>query len=174
MRYSPLGKSLTRLGLSTLVLIGPLCLHRGRWKEWIIFAIVPIMIACLEFIFPLFSQRGKGNYLEKLKAQEEIEESYSTIYDLLGDKGLLITGLLLIALTTSFTAGRASAYDGERYLIANTSPKTVILRIYGENMICSPFDEKTKEVEKKFKVLRIGNDPNLTLSLEKIGPLISK
>ncbi len=80
---------------------------------------------------------------------------------------------LLFLLITCFFAGRDRASTNPDFLIASTLPETVVLAIYGENMICAPFDRTTKQVARDFSVLRIGDDPELSLRLERVGPLHS-
>jgi hypothetical protein len=67
--------------------------------------------------------------------------------------------------------GAANAGRQTEFLVSHSSPQTIILRIYGDNLIGAPFDEKTKSVKSSFFVFKITSDYQKELSLEKVGPL---
>ena len=57
------------------------------------------------------------------------------------------------------------------FLVASTKPETVVLRIYGDRMICASFNRITRQVEPNFVLLKVAEDPRLRLRLEPVGPL---
>ena len=145
-------------------------------------AIIGLMIGWLisiffEFIFPLLTQRGKGSYQEKLVAQDELDARTrgSDLYGLLarrfgvGPYNLVLS--LLMALVVIYFAGQSEAMRQSRYLVTSTSPEMVVLRIYGDKMICAPIDRDSGEIEPRFTVLKVADDPELVLQLEEVGPL---
>ena len=85
-----------------------------------------------------------------------------------------ITLALLIVLGLGFFFGRTDALHHQEFLVANTTPETVVLKIYGENIVTAPFNRATKSVYKSFNILKLGHDKNLTLTLQNIGPLNSE
>jgi len=50
----------------------------------------------------------------------------------------------------------------------------VVLRIYGDKMVCAPFDRSNGEVERSFVILKVAEDPDLVLHIDKVGPLNPK
>jgi len=72
-----------------------------------------------------------------------------------------------------YSAGRAHALKQTEYLFPSTYEQSVVLRIYGDNMICAPVDRDKKEVQRSFFVLNVSGATPPTLKLEKIGPLKS-
>lgn len=66
--------------------------------------------------------------------------------------------------------GRAKAKRTQYFLVTNDPQPKVVLRIYGDRIICANFDINSKKVESVFTVLNV-EDPTRTLSLQKIGPL---
>ena len=79
--------------------------------------------------------------------------------------------ILWLLLVISNNAGDAAALKQEEFLVANTSPEMVVLRIYGDHLICAPFDRATKEAQRSYSVLNVADDPQLMVRLEKVGPL---
>jgi hypothetical protein len=65
----------------------------------------------------------------------------------------LVGGLLLAA-----GVGYLDASQEITFLVTNTSPEMVVLRIYGDTLICTPFDRNTKILDTSFVVLKIPED----------------
>ena len=130
----------------------------------------------LQFVFPLIVQRGK-TYVEKLEAQEDTErqvvDSYAIMQRKFGNESLLIILLFLGGMTTALSAGTAEAIRQEEFLVTNTKPELVVLRIYGDNLICVPFNRATGEIEQSFSVMKNTGETGLVLHLEKLGQLHS-
>lgn len=145
-----------------------------NWKLWLPFVIMLIVFIFFQFIFPLIVQRG-GKYTDKLKAQEETEEQFTDAFVIMrrrfGNSSLIIILVLLLGIVVAESAGIADAINQREFLVTNTNPEMVVLRVYGDNLICAPFDRNTGEVKQSFTVLKIADDANLGLSLENIGPL---
>jgi hypothetical protein len=110
-----------------------------------------------------------------LEAQEKIDSQVMDIFGLIrikfGNETLVIITVFLLGLYIALSAGKAEATKQEEFLVTNTKPELVVLRIYGDNLICAPFDRKTGEVEESFSVLKNTGDPNLSLRFEKLGNL---
>jgi hypothetical protein len=153
-------------------------LYGSYWREWIGSVVVTMLFALFWYGFPLLTQRDKKGYRKKLEADEEAERQVKTPFDhairlIGGRKALIIILFLILLLDVSHHAGHAAALKQEEFLVANTSPEMVVLRIYGDHLICAPFDRATKEVQRSFIVLKVADNPQLMLRLEKVGPLRS-
>lgn len=84
----------------------------------------------------------------------------------------LITLLLILAISLGFFFGRSSAHNKSEYLTTMYQGKDlIVLRVYQDNIITSPFDRTQKTMGKAFHIFKVGARPNLLLTLEKIGPL---
>jgi hypothetical protein len=85
---------------------------------------------------------------------------------------LLLSLVFLVSIINlMWPIGRMEASSKEEFPVIGGSPEMVILRIYGDKLICAPFDRATKEVKRVYVILKIADDLNLKLSLEKVGPL---
>ncbi|MCJ7497382.1 MAG: hypothetical protein MUO78_04525, partial [candidate division Zixibacteria bacterium] len=105
------------------------------------------------------------------KIESKVKGIVEYILPFVGRGGLIAILSLFLVLIFSWEAGRSRALKQDEFLILKASPELVVLRIYGENLICAPFDRTTKEVKKTISIFKIGDDPDLKLSLEKVGPL---
>jgi hypothetical protein len=153
-----------------IILFGPM-----GWKYWVWAVIIVVAYATFDLIFPLVTQRDKKGYIEKLRAQEDREKKVKGILDIVPIRhrlGIyLMLALLVFGIIIAEQMGKAEAFKQTEFLVTNTSQEMVVLRIYGDNLICVPFSRNTNEVEKKFAVIKMADTPNLSLNLEKIGPL---
>ncbi len=140
---------------------------------------VVIFIALLEFVMPLLSRRNVSGYVNKLVAQEEFDqefdESHPDIFGLIkrhyGWRLLLIILGVFLSTVLAEQAGLARAVNQSKFLVLDTSPEMVVLRVYGDRMIAAPFNRKTQEVESKFVIKVLGEDNNLVISPEDVGSL---
>ena len=152
------------------------------WREWI-YLLYPLGWFCLVFfLLPLITQRDKKSYAEKLNAnierERELERVQPSLTRLLvprsGNVGQIVLWVVFCAWMLGeafYTCGRASALKKKEFYVVNQRPACVVLKIYGENLICAAFDKKKKRIEKNFVVLKVGTDTKIQLRLDKIGPL---
>ena len=147
-----------------------------NWRQWIFFLVLLAVVIFLQLVFPLITQRG-GKYIDKLEAQDRVEaqftDSYVIIRNRFGNDFLLILLILILGSLIAQTAGTAEAVNQKEFLVTNTTPEMVVLRIYGDNMICVPFNRSTGEIKQSFTILKTTGEPGLVLKLESIGQLHS-
>ena len=82
-------------------------------------------------------------------------------------RGSLISFIFLAA----FFGGKGDARSQTEFLVPSKYPDVVVLRIYGDNLVCAKFDKETKEVTSRVFILRADVDPEIILVLSDIGPL---
>jgi len=147
-----------------------------NWEQLLPIIIIVFLIVLLQLVLPLIKQKS-GKYIDKLEAYEKeraadlFVDAAVVVRDRFGNAPIIIVLIFLFGITIAGTAGRSEAIKQEEFLVTNTTPEMVVLRIYGDNMICVPFDRITGEIEKDFTVLKITDDSDLVLKLENIGQL---
>ena len=147
----------------------------SNWRILVVYICLMIAFAFIELVMPMIVHRKKGSYLEKLEAQHERDRKEVTLIDIivkrLGQGSFFIFLALLIGISFSENAGKEQATSQTDFLVTSTSPELVVLRIYGDNMICAPFNRDTKEVQTRFTIIKMADDSKLAFNLEKVGPL---
>jgi len=152
------------------LIVGPSRYHYSYKKE------TPI-----DFVFPIYSEyKVKINSDTKKNAlQEEVNidiHPYRKEPETEGrveiKSNIIVIALLIMLSIISSAIGIVQAVTKEEYYVVNTSPEMVVLRIYGERIICAPFNRISKKIYKNFVIKSI-NDFGLVMTLEKIGPLSS-
>lgn len=86
----------------------------------------------------------------------------------------MITFIVLLALTLGFFFGKNDAQKKVEFLVINSDPEQVVLKIYNNKLITAPFNRKSKTIERKFLIGKVGTDPHLVYTLENVGPLIPR
>lgn len=179
-RLKNFGPIRRRLSLCGLVLIFFGCfsaLFPPLRDAWPILVYFLVLLIFTQFVTPLIAQRKIPGYISKLEAQDRIERETPVLLDYFIKRvGITIVFLgILIALflSTMFFVGYNTAMRQTDFLVPSTHEDLVVLRIYGDNLICAPFDIKTREVDKTFLVIKLDDEPRPQLRLVRLGPLTS-
>lgn len=88
--------------------------------------------------------------------------------------GAKLTGIILtVAVGTllSGVLGASAALKQEAFLVPSSHPNRVVLRQYGDKLICAAVDFEKRIVIPDFIVLTLGADPNTRFELKPVGPL---
>ncbi len=136
--------------------------------------VVWIVMLILQFVFPLISQRDEASYAKKLAAQAELQRSgiVGSLARRFRQPYLLIYYLGL-ALFVTFYAGQASAFRQRDFLVANTNPECIVLRIYGEKAVCAHFNKNTKQVFAEFIILNLAEANAQEFTIKSLGPVVA-
>jgi hypothetical protein len=130
-----------------------------------------------QFVAPLITQKQIPGYISKLEAQDRVERETPLLLDYVVKRaGITIVSLgILVAmfLCAMFLLGYSTAERQTDFLVPSTHQDSVVLRIYGDNLVCAPFDIKTKEVDKTFFIIKLDDEPRPQLRLVRLGPLTS-
>jgi len=80
--------------------------------------------------------------------------------------------LLFILISGAYIYGYRKAMGQKLFLIRETTPEQVVLRIYGDKLITAPFDKQNKEVRYGyFYITKMGDEPNILIKFDVVGPL---
>ncbi len=80
--------------------------------------------------------------------------------------------IFTLALLITYGRGHARAVNQSDFLVPSAYPEMVVLRIYGDKMICAKYSKDTKLVQRSFAIIEQSQTPYMELKYEKIGPLI--
>jgi hypothetical protein len=144
--------------------------------EELIYAIVFVVVLFIAlFIMPIFdkSARKKKGYRKKLKAYDKTRtEIKEPLLRHFGLKEALLIILLVGSLLFSYLEGRAQAINQDEFYIPSTHTNSVVLRIYGDSIICAPVASKARgEIERAFFILKTNDEPRPLLISTRTGRL---
>lgn len=158
----------------SLIILVIVIIFWGLWLELISVAVLFLFFVFFIFVFPLITQR-KGSYLEKLEAQRRVDSQFKTIEDylisFLGIRNIIMLMLVVLVVMFSYIAGIAQAKKQTEFMVPSTYPNSVVLRVYGDNMICAPFNRTDNTTQKRFFIIEMGDSSTPLLNVEKVGPL---
>ena len=131
------------------------------WERAWPFLFVFVMIGIPEFILPLFTQKDKKTYSEKIEADwdsewrlRESKDAFSwRLLRLVGHKNIVLVINIFIVAQLVQTAGEVMASRQMRFFTMSGAPEKVVLRIYDDKFICTYFDRKTKTVGRDISIL---------------------
>lgn len=157
-------------------------LARQQWDYvWPGILILFLFLVWLYFVAPIRAFKDVSGYRNKLKAQDEKDRKtralLSWLADFIGWSSTLILLVAVFVLVLSFLVGDSTARDQEYFFVPSTNQQSVILRIYGDKLICTPIigknDKDQFEVTRNFFVLRL-DEPKLNITLVKLSKLIPR
>lgn len=131
-----------------------------------------IVLALMLFLLPLSdpgARKIKG-YRNQLEAYDDPSRKRELPFlKLLDLRTIVIFFLFLGAYGGAYLDGRAQALNQEEFLVPSTYPDSIVLRIYGDDMICAPLDPRSKVVEQTYFMLKASDSPKPTFTLTHTG-----
>jgi hypothetical protein len=85
-----------------------------------------------------------------------------------GPSGIALFALVVMGLSYAFGFGQAT--ERERFWVSQTSPKYLLLRVYGDHAVVAGFDRQRRVLLSDYRVLPLA-DTTVSYRLERVGPL---
>ena len=174
-RWGPRKRRFVMLSLFFVIYIAFAISYPPALHEWYWMFPLFLYFVFLFFVGPLFTQRGTPGYLQKLSAQDEIDRQSPSPLDYLAKRiGWGLLGVLLMMLpllSLPYFSGEVAAMTQEYFWVPSTNQNSVVLRVYGDNLICAQLDKQSNKLNGSFFILRLDDDPRPVLTLQKVGPL---
>jgi hypothetical protein len=168
---------------SPLVVILQVALAASQTPWWV-FGLVIVMLVMtplvvFEFVVPLYTQKDKPTFLEKVKANREAcraqfikrRNEKRPFYTVFTDDPLFVGALLLCVLVVPPMVGNSRARTQVDFLVMCDQPDVAIARIYSNTAIGVRFERGCKSAQPEIIVLDLKGSPNRAMRWEKIGPL---
>lgn len=172
--------NIKRLGLIAmlpsifLLLVTILMYGFAHWREWL-WLLVIVVVSFLINIPTLMRKEYIDDKTEILDVPEGKSNNFWSLFLFNRLKSspevYLLAILLIVGIYFSYSLGKSQALRETSYLVVNTEPESVVLRIYGDKMLCSPVNKKTRELSNKLLIFKVSDNRNIVFSRENIGPL---
>jgi hypothetical protein len=133
-----------------------------------------LYFAILDFLGPCWTQRSIKGYRNRLDAQDKRDAEVMgkiTFLGKIGRAGATLIVFIILLLGLSYLDGRDNAVTQEEFLVPSTYQESAVLRVYGDRLVCAPLDREKHQVSREFFFINIGDNPNLILTPQIIGPL---
>ncbi|MEA3490148.1 MAG: hypothetical protein U9R44_07440 [Candidatus Omnitrophota bacterium] len=160
------------------LLMGYSLLYGWSTETRVVIALI-LGLGFIEFIVPLITQGDKKCYEDKLEAEEgaswefrEKRGAFSVrLVKIFGQKYIMFILNVVILIVFTRLLGQIYASRTETFPVPLKSPDSVVLRIYGDKLICAKFNRKEKTIEPVFSIYNTTDPLRQELRLEKVGPL---
>ncbi len=130
-----------------------------------------------QFLLPLITQTNIAGYINKLEALDQMDRETTGLLDYFAKRAgraFIFFGIaVLLFLGSMFLTGYQTALTQTDFLVPSTNEDLVVLRIYGDNLVCAHYDIETKKAYKTFIVIKSDDEPRPILRLVRLGPLVS-
>ncbi len=141
--------------------------------SWLIFLII-----LLFYVIPIFTYRKEKGYINKIKASWN-DEAPAIGRSLVGKLHSKFGYFRVVSLVTilfmvpflSYNVGVSEAKRKSNFLVFQEESEYVVLKIYGDIMVCAQFQRTERKIVQNFVLKKIGETPALRLRLERVGPL---
>jgi len=133
-----------------------------------------LYFVAVDYLVPLWTQRSIKRYRDKLEAQDKRDSEFFRNFGFVrsvGKVGVTIVMAAFLLFMISYSDGQSSALKQEEFLIPSTSQQLVVLKAYGDILVCAPIDMQKHQVRRVFSLIKIGEEPTLTLTPRRVGPL---
>lgn len=133
-----------------------------------------VALAVFLFLIPIFTKDAKEavGYRNKLAAYDELQrKSEAPFFKRVGLKELVLFIFLIGIFPFSYLGGRATAINQDEFYVPSTYPNSVVLRIYGDRLICAQLNKERREVERTYFILRTNDEPRPMLIATNTGRL---
>lgn len=151
----------------------------GRPKAFYIMVIsfiaFEIIFAWVGFLRGRIKKTGKQIENNESKKENEHGELITrpsfVIMNKLGQKWLLILFVIFILMSSAYDLGKLDAKGQSNFLVIDAPQPAIVLRIYGDRLICieGPFTTEKEKID--FTILNLANLPKLSMRWEAVGPL---
>lgn len=120
------------------------------------------------FVFPRILPWLIGKFSPKGERRETLmDRLVKNKYVRYGYVAILVIAFIFVS---AYLAGRADAWNKEIFLVPSSNPELVVLKVYGDNIICGRLVQESDEIGlgPTIDILRLDDIPNLTLTPIKV------
>lgn len=152
-----------------------LVIYKEQWKTLIPITLIFIGIFLVDILVAWLFRDKTKSFAKQLDTGIELFFRSGTplciIRSRFGAKVTTVLFLIIVGIIVSRSLGNAAALNQKVFLMPSSHPNTVVLRQYGDKIICSPIDMDKKKVTKSFIIMTVGSDSNTVFELREVGPL---
>jgi|ERR1700722_7884739 len=144
------------------------------WRKWIWFFCLFGIIVGLDMLVALTLDSKDKSFTERLVKANVMDHPSSIFFKMrnrVGRAGALLISLVFLGSILATFIGNSEALRQTSFLVPSSNTNAIVIRSFGDKLICVEINPKTKIPTKTFFLLSVGSDNNLQLNLKDIGPL---
>jgi hypothetical protein len=144
------------------------------WHKWSWFFCLFGIIIGLDTLVALTLDSNSKSFTERLVRANAMDHPSSIFFKIrsrIGRAGALLISFVFLGSILATFIGNSEALHQTSFLVPSSNTNAIVIRSFGDKLICVEIDPKSKIPTKTFFILSTGVDNNLRLNLQKIGPL---
>lgn len=169
-----LGRYFPFIGLIALFSI----VYLGYWHRLSVYVYCVLTIALIDVALGLFAMIApipkdmprRERFLSRPLFIHQTSRTLSLISSRLGCSAFSLFAFVILGSVLAGCIGNAAALNKTSFLVPSSKPDSVVVRSYGDKLICVPLDPTTKKPQKRVFFLS-STDRTLQLDIKTIGPL---
>jgi hypothetical protein len=148
-----------------------------RVSHIVILLVVLLPFLIPDFVIPVFMKAEGKTYLERVEIywRQDVPSPslMGSAMQKIGRHFFLWLFVIYGCTIVAGTAGHGNAANQREYLVLESDPNDVVLRIYDDVFIVGHRKGETNELDQSLRILRITNESGIKLIRADIGPLIA-
>lgn len=180
IKDGPFLRAIKRIAWQVFALLFFVIFWGKEWKQYLGPIMIFSMVVFFEFLWPLVTGYKKKSYNEKLAHQENIERKYDPEFRIffnfvdekIGRRNVAVFLTVALFLLFVYQAGLIKAKQKDAFWQID-GEQSIVLRIYGDTLICANFDTEKHVISNQFSVVKISPEKKLSLKMIKTGRLKS-
>lgn len=169
----PVQRRLAGVVAIAVILLVALLLVRADRPLWIFAIAVLVYVLVDELLWPATRNRKAGSYSQRIAIADQDRLAKRHVLDVIGNRighgAVMVVILCVFSVGLSFMAGVGEARHQTEFL-APIGDDCIVIRKYGEILICVGIDESERKAQGAIKLLPI-SDAALALERQSIGYL---
>jgi hypothetical protein len=146
----------------------------AHWGHWLLVALPIAFGAIVDCLLAFIGDKSQP-YLARLKGPAALLSGPGTVWDVarkrLDLELVVFFAAIYIGRLISSALGEAEAFNQRTFLVPSTYPDSVVVRVYGDKILCAGIDLASKKPTQQIYILTAGTDPSLHFDSREIGPL---
>jgi hypothetical protein len=141
---------------------------------WLTLIIASVYLFVVDVLPAIVSRKDYGSFSLAFRESMEGTTQPATLWDPIhrrfGSQTVLVLIFCWCAIILAGVLGRTSAEHQHRFLVPDIRPDSVVVRIYGNDIICVSVDKAQRKIGNEMTVLDLQGPNIVRLSWENIGP----
>jgi hypothetical protein len=144
------------------------------WRRWAWFVLFFGIIICCDMVTASATVSKDKSFVERLVVANSWSDSSGIFFKIrsrIGRAGALLISFIFLGSILAGAIGNSEALRQTSFLVPSSNTNAIVIRSFGDKLICVELNPKSKTPTKSFFLLSAGSDNNLQLYLRDIGPL---
>lgn len=159
-----------------LILLALIIAAAYQWDKygWLTIVIIVSTLFILDILPAIITKKEHRTFNTALHASMDGTDRINSIWVPLkrkfGEQIFMLYLFCWCAVSVAGALGQSAAERQTRFLVPNLKPDSIVVKMYGNNVICISIDRANKKAGKELTILSLQDPSPIRLHWEKLGP----